>query len=52
VQVSSITPLYDLGPAADQGIPEFSELQGIAVNRRSLWIPLHQGGRVQRFDPR
>jgi len=47
----SVTHLYDLGSAADKGIPGFSQLQGIAVDGRSLWIPLYGGNRVQRYDP-
>ena len=36
----TVTSVRDLGPAAGAGFG-VSELQGIAVDGRSLWIPLY-----------
>jgi streptogramin lyase len=47
----TVTHVYDLGRVANEGIPGFSQLQGIAADGRSLWIPFYQGNQVQRFDP-
>ena len=47
----TVTHVDDLGTAAAEGIAGFSQLQGIAVDGRSLWVPLYQAGQVQRFDP-